>query len=76
MGTERIISDRVQIYSAERHLGRSAMKQYKPSTARTAVAFAALVMTLVTFGLVVVLPATTGSGTDDVRAQAAVVIRA
>ena len=52
------------------------MKQYKPSTARTAVAFAALVMTLVTFGLVVVLPATTGSGTDDVRAQAAVVIRA
>jgi hypothetical protein len=50
------------------------MKQYKPSTPRTAVAFAALVMTLVTFGLVVVVPATMLAGTDDVRAQAAVVI--
>jgi len=50
------------------------MKQYKPSTPRTAVAVAALVMTVVTFGLVVVLPATMVAGTDEVRAQTAVVV--
>ncbi len=50
------------------------MKQYKPSTPRTAFAVAALVMTTITFALVVVLPATMISGADDVRAQAEVVV--
>ena len=46
------------------------MKQYKPSTPRTAFAIAALVMSTLTFSLVVVLPATISSGNSDARAEA------
>jgi hypothetical protein len=47
------------------------MKQYKPSTPRTAFAIAALAMSTITFSLVVVLPATIHSGSIDARAEAA-----
>jgi hypothetical protein len=50
------------------------MKQYKPSTSRAAFVIAALVMSIITFGLVVVLPATINSGGSDVRAQVAAVV--
>jgi hypothetical protein len=45
------------------------MKQYKSSTPRAAFAIAALVMSIITFGLVVVLPATINSGNSDARTQ-------
>jgi hypothetical protein len=49
------------------------MKEYKPSTPRAAIAIAALVMSIITFGLVVVVPATINSDSGDTRAQAATI---
>lgn len=46
------------------------MKRFEPSTPRAAAAVAALAMTLITFGLAIVVPATIEAGGDDDRAQA------
>ena len=47
------------------------MNRFESSTPRVALAIAAVAMTVVTFGLLVVVPATIESGSQDVRTQAA-----
>jgi hypothetical protein len=47
------------------------MNRFQSSTPRVALGIAAVAMTVVTFGLLVVVPATIDSGSEDVRTQAA-----
>ena len=47
------------------------MNRFQSSTPRLALGIAAMAMTVVTFGLFVVVPATIDSGSEDVRTQAA-----
>jgi hypothetical protein len=47
------------------------VNRFESSTPRVALAIAAVAMTVVTFGLFVVVPATIEFGTEDVRTQAA-----
>lgn len=47
------------------------MNRFQSSTPRAAFGIAAVAMTVVTFGLLVVVPATIDSGSEDVRTQAA-----
>lgn len=47
------------------------MNRFKPSTPRVATAIAAVVMTVITFGLFIVVPATIGSDGQSARTQAA-----
>jgi hypothetical protein len=46
------------------------MNRFQSSTPRAAFGIAAVAMTVVTFGLLVVVPATIESGSEDVRTQA------
>ena len=46
------------------------MNRFQSSTPRAALGIAAVAMTVVTFGLLVVVPATIDSGSGDVRPQA------
>ncbi len=46
------------------------MKRFQPSTPRAAAAITALAMTLITFGLAIVVPATLETGGGGNRAQA------
>lgn len=45
------------------------MNRFQSSTPRAAFGIAAVAMTVVTFGLLVVVPATIESGSEDVRTQ-------
>jgi hypothetical protein len=47
------------------------MNRFESATPRVALAIAAVAMTVVTFGLLVVVPATIESGGQEVRTQAA-----
>ena len=47
------------------------MNRFQSSTPRAAFGIAAVAMTVVTFGLLIVVPATIDAGREDVRAQAA-----
>jgi hypothetical protein len=51
-------------------IGRIQMKRFHPSTPRAAAAIAALAMTLITFGLAIVVPATFDADGIGDRAQA------
>ena len=50
---------------------RPPINRYQPSIPRVVLGIAAVAMTAVTFGLLVVMPATNESSSEDVRAQAA-----
>jgi hypothetical protein len=49
---------------------RPTMNRFQSSTPRAALGIAAVAMTVVTFGLLVIVPATIESGSEDVRTQA------
>jgi hypothetical protein len=46
------------------------MNRFQSSTPRVALGIAAVAMTVVTFGLLVIVPATIEFGTEDIRTQA------
>jgi hypothetical protein len=55
----------------QKSIRRPTMNRFQSSTPRVALGIAAVAMTVVTFGLLVVVPATIDSGSEDVRTQAA-----